>query len=130
MLDEVLKWLGAGDAAISAMGPILTVLLSWVGGIGFTQFLKFPLSRLIDGAWYDWTVRLVAFVCSAALAHYLADSLNVALEVITGATSLLAYKGSLAAIRRYWPWLEANPMVGSVTPPQSAIDAAQARKDG
>jgi hypothetical protein len=128
MLENILMWLGAGDQALTVMGPLLTVALAMFFGGSLTQLLKFPLARSVDGAWFDWTVRTVAFVSTAAFAHVLSDAITWPLEVGAGAAQPLAYKAGLAAVRRWAPWLEVSPLIGSVTPPASAIDAAEARR--
>lgn len=128
MLDEILEWMGAGDAAIAAMGPLMTWVLAVLFGTGFTQFVKFWIARQVaDIGLYDWTVRAVAVASTAVFAHVLSDALAWPFEVGIGFSQLFVYHGSRAAIRRWWPWLEVYKAVGSVDPPEAAR-TAQARR--
>lgn len=128
MLDNVLKWLGAGDTAISAMGPVLTILLAWLFGGALAQALKFPLSVAINNArLYDWTVRTLAIVATALFAHLLSDTLPWPLEIGVGLSQVLAYHAFRSAVRKWWPWLEVSPLVGSVEPSDAARAAKQRR---
>lgn len=128
MLEDILKYAGAGDAALRTMGPVLTILLSWIGGGAVAQFLKYPISRAVqDGAAFDWTVRTVAVLSAFGFAHVLSGSVTTPLEVVAAVTQPIAYWASLRLIRRFWPWLEVHPAVGSVTPPASAFVAAAER---
>lgn len=128
MLEIILKYLGATDQVLTIMGPAATVALSFLFGGALTQTLKFPLSRLIDSAWYDWAVRAIAVLAAAGFAHALSDSLPWPVEAGVGVAQPLAYKAGLATIRRFWPWLEVSPLVGSVTPPEAALRAAAQRR--
>jgi hypothetical protein len=128
MLDEILKWMGAGDAAIATMGPLMTWLLAVLFGTGFTQFVKFWAARqILDLGLYDWTVRAIAVASTTLFAHVLSDALPWPFEVGIGFSQLFFYHGSRAAIRRWFPWLEVYPVVGSVIPPQAAVDAQRKR---
>ena len=127
MLEDALKWIGAGDQALLIMGPVLTIFLAWLFGGCVTQILKFPISRFIDGAWFDWSVRLLSVLVTAVFAHALSNSLNVPMDVGVGAAQPLVYKLGLAAVRKWWPWAEVSLLVGSVAPPISAYKAAADR---
>ncbi|MCC7462081.1 MAG: hypothetical protein IT480_06410 [Gammaproteobacteria bacterium] len=127
MLDNILKYLGAGDAALTVMGPVLTIALAWLFGGALTQAVKFPLSRTIAGGWYDWTVRSFAVVATAGFAHILSASLPWPLEVGIGFAQPIAYKAGIAIIRRFWPWLEVSALIGSVTPSDRALQARAQR---
>lgn len=127
MLETILQWMGAGDQALSLMGPVLTIALAWLFGGALTQWLKFPLSRAGTGVWYDWTVRTLAISSTAAFAHFLSDALTWPVEIGVGVSQALAYKGAVALMRKYAPWLETSKIIGSVTPPESAIEAAALR---
>lgn len=129
MLDNVLKWMGAGDAAISAMGPLLTIALAWLFGGACAQFLKFWLNRWIDDPRvYDWSVRALAIATTTAFAHLLADTLPWPLEIGVGLSQVLAYHAFRSAVRKWWPWLEVSPLVGSVEPSEAAYAAKDARE--
>lgn len=127
MLETILTWMGAGDQALSVMGPVLTIALAWLFGGSLTQWLKFPLSRIVDGHWYDWTVRTLAISSTAAFAHFLSDALPWPVEIGVGVSQALAYKGAVALMRKYAPWLEVSKVIGSVVPPAAAVEAAAAR---
>lgn len=121
MLDEILKWMGAGDAAIATMGPLATWALAVLFGSGLTQFAKFWIARKMnDEGLYDWTVRAVAVVSCAVFAHFLSDAVPWIFEIGIGVSQVIIYHGSRAAIRRWWPWLETSKAVGSVCPPNEA----------
>lgn len=129
MLEDILKWAGAGDAALKAMGPVITILLAWIGGGAIAQFLKYPISRAVqDGAAFDWTVRTVAVLAAFGFAHVLSGSVTTPLEVVAAVTQPVAYWASLRVIRRFWPWMEVYSAVGSCTPPATAYAAAEQRR--
>lgn len=129
MLEDALQFLGAGDKALATMGPVLTILLAWFGGGALAQALKYPLSRAVqDGPSFDWSVRTLAVLATIGFAHYLSKSLPGALEVVVGFLQPVAYWASLRLIRRFWPWLEVYPAVGSCTPPPTAFQAAAERR--
>lgn len=128
MLDTILKYLGAGDTALTVMGPVLTIALAWLFGGALTQFFKFPLSKLIGDGWFDWSVRAFAVAVTAGFAHVLSDALHWSLELGAGAAQPLAYHVGLAALRHYWPWMEVSPLIGGVVPSAAAVQAAAQRK--
>lgn len=129
MLDEILRWLGAGDAAITTMGPVLTILCAMLGGYGLTQAAKFPLKRLIPAAWSDWIVRTFAVVVTTVLAYAL-DGLGFALSLVVGVLQPWAYTVAMAVIRRRWPWLEATHVAGSASPSLESVTALTIRRGG
>lgn len=130
MLETILKYLGAGDQALTVMGPVITILLAMLFGGALTQAAKFPMSKLIGDGWFDWSVGAFSVVVTALFAHLLSDSLHWSLEIGTGLTQPLAYRAGLSVIRHYWPWLECSPLIGNVTPPAAAkLAAAQRRAD-
>lgn len=130
MIDTVLRWIGVGDAAIAAMGPVLTLTFAWLFGGAAAQWLKFPLSRAMnrDNAAYDWSVRTMAVVLTFAFAHFIGDSLNTWFEVGIAVTQPVAYYVAIRAIRRWAPWLEVSKLIGSVEPPAEALRAAADRQ--
>lgn len=129
MLDTVLSWLGAGDSAIATMGPVITIALAWLFGGALTQFLKFPLNFWIDDSTrYDFAVRALAVVSTTAFAHYLSDSLPIPVEIGVGLSQVFAYHAFRSAVRRWWPWLEVSPLVGSVNPSPRAMSAKRERE--
>jgi hypothetical protein len=127
MLEQILKWLGAGDHALSVMGPTLTIALAWVFGGAAAQTLKYPLSRLLDAAWFDWSVRTLAIAATVGFAHLLSGSVPGVLEFGAGLSQPIVYWASLRVIRKYWPWMEVSAAVGSIDPPASAYFAADQR---
>lgn len=128
MLETVLKYLGATDQLLTVMGPAVTILLAFLFGGGLTQAAKFPLSKLIGDGWYDWSVRTFAVVMTAAFAHVLSQSLPWPVELGVGCAQPVAYKIGLAVIRKYWPWVEVSPLIGSPVPPARAVQAAAQRQ--
>jgi hypothetical protein len=130
MLDTVLKWLGAGDQALTTMGPIITWMLSCLFGGSLAQWVKYPISRKIaDSGLYDWTVRAIAIASTTAFAHILSESVTAPFEVGFGLSQPLVYHLGRAAIRKWIPWAEAaTPLIGSASPPQSAYDALAKRQ--
>lgn len=83
MLDQVLKWIGAGDQAITVMGPVLTIVFAWLGGFGITQLAKFPMSRIINDVWMNWCTRSFAAVVTASLAWWIGE-MPLPLNVVIG----------------------------------------------
>lgn len=127
MLDDILRWLAAGDTAIVTMGPLVALALAMLGGSGVTQLLKFPLARIIPAAWSDWAIRLLAILSTWLLLSWLAE-LPRALEVIVAVAQPYAYTGVMRVIRHRWPWLEATRAAGSVQPSDAAQEALLARR--
>jgi hypothetical protein len=128
MLETILKYLGAGDAALTLMGPVLTIALAWAFGGALTQLIKFPLSKAVNDGWFEWTVRAFAVAVTAGFAHVLSDALHWSLELGTGFAQPIAYKLGLSAVRHWWPWLECSRLIGAVTPPAAAVQAAAQRR--
>lgn len=127
MISDLLTYLGASDSALTVMGPSLTILLSFLFGGGAAQMVKFPLGTKLSGPWYDWTVRAIAVICTAAFAHFLSDTLPWAAEIGVGAAQPVAYKVCWAIVDRKWPWLETNKIIGSANPSSEAV-LARARR--
>lgn len=128
MLETIIKALQAGDQIIGGMGAFTAMLLSMLGGMGITQVVKFPLARVVPDAWLSWTIRLVGIAATWSLARFIA-SLPVPLPVVTAFVQPLVYTGGMAAIRHFWPWLEAGKVLGSAAPSDAAV-AAQAERRG
>ena len=126
-VESILSVMGVGDQALAAMGPTLTILLSWAAGGAIAQAVKFPLSRALAIDWFDWTVRSVAVLATAAVARLLSDSMSLGLILVAAVAQPLSYHASLSLIRRFWPWLEVSRAVGSVCPPSTAYTAAAQR---
>lgn len=128
MLETILKALGASDQVVSDMGPTATFVLALLAGGAFAQWVKFPLSRQLQGdAVFSWAIRTIAMGSTFVAAHYLSDKLSLALELLAALVQPLAYWVSLRAIRRWWPWIEVHAPIGSVDPPNSAFLAAAQR---
>jgi hypothetical protein len=127
-IETVLSWLGFGDQALAAMGPTLTILLSWAGGGAVAQALKYPISQIVSADWFDWIVRTIAVAATFGFAVLLSDAVSLPLAAVAGLAQPVWYHASLSVIRKFWPWLEVNPIVGSLTPPNSAYRAAAQRQ--
>lgn len=125
MLETILKYIGAGDQAITVMGPVLTWILSWVGGYGVTQTFKFPLKRVLPVDWSDWLVRMFAICVTWLFLHYLGTLPNW-LEPILAFAQPIGYKVIMAVVAKHWPWLEASAF-GSANPSEGAQVAAALR---
>jgi hypothetical protein len=116
VIDDILKAWGAADQAVTVMGPLMTILFSWIGGWGVTQMLKFPIQRHCVVAWFDWSVRLTAVTSTLAFAHYLGN-IDFPLEMVAAVTQPFIYTFATRAIRHYWPWTEATKgLIGSANP--------------
>ena len=120
MLDQVLKWAGAGDEAIRVMGPTLTIILAWLGGYGVTQAFKFPLKTFVEARWTDWAIRTCGIISTFAAAHWL-NGLPTSVEFVVAFVQPKVYEISMAVVTKYWPWIEATPL-GSAAPSQEAQD--------
>lgn len=129
MLNTLLEWMGAGDAAIATMGPMMSIALAWLGSFGITQTLKFPLSRVLPPIWRSWSIRLVAMATCWVCAHFIGELPNM-VELVVAVTQPLAYTVAMSVVRHWWPWLEAGKVLGSAKPSQEAQDAMAQRKAG
>lgn len=129
MLKTLLEWMGAGDAAIASMGPMMSIALAWLGSFGITQTLKFPLCRVLPQEWSAWIIRLVAMISCWLCAHYIGELPNM-VELVVAVSQPLAYKVAMSLVRHWWPWLEAGKVLGSAAPSQAAQDAMAQRKGG
>lgn len=127
MLTEILRWLGAGDAAIATMGPVLAIALAMLGGYGVTQACKFPLSVWLDGEWRRWLTRMVSVASTTVLAVWLGDIVPP-LALIVGAVQPAVYGITMAIVRRRWPWLEATILLGSADPSPASVEARAVRE--
>jgi hypothetical protein len=129
MLENILRWVAAGDSAITSMGPIVAIALSMLGGYGITQFLKFPLVELVPDRLEKWCVRAVATAATWLLLHWLAD-LPLPLELVVAFLQPPVYTTLMAITRHRWPWLEATRSLGSARPSEDAREALLQRRDG
>lgn len=125
MLEHILKWMGATDDAILAMGPVLSIAIAWLGGYGLTQTVKFIMERVIPDDWYDWAVRVFAIMVTFGFAWELSDMPPILCAAVAVVQPRI-YSLSMAVVRKRWPWLEAGFIAGSANP---APDAIQARVD-
>jgi hypothetical protein len=112
-VTDVLAAFGATDSAIAVMGPTLTAVLAWVGGMAVAQLAKFPLARVVSGDWHGYLVRLIGASGAFSFAHWLSNHLSVPLEVLVGVSEPIVYAILLAAATRYAPWL-ANSLLRTV----------------
>jgi hypothetical protein len=129
VLQRILAGLGASDQLIATMGPTLSILLAIAGGTAAAQFFKYPLSRAIaDGGLFDWSVRAVAVGVTFLLSLFLTEKISWPIALVFSFLQLAFYHLSLAMIRRWWPWMEAKPMVGAIEPPLKAFEAAAQRQ--
>ena len=127
MLDLILKWISAGDQAITGMGPVTATALAMLGASSVTQMLKFPLAQVLDERWLAWTIRLLAVVLTWLALHYL-TRLPFALEVVLAVAQPYAYTVVMRVIRHRWPWLEAGKVLGSAQPSEIAQHLLRVRR--
>lgn len=129
MLDQVLKWVAAGDAALVTMGPVVAIALAMLGGAGITQALKFWLVQYIENQDAErQAIQMLATLVTGALLVWFAD-LHPALVVIVAFAQPYAYKLVARLIRHRWPWLEATKAAGSLRPSDEARRALLDRRD-
>ena len=126
MLDEILRWLGAGNTLIRDMGPVITLALGMLAGYGITQWVKFPIYEHVSEKWAAWWTRAVS-VASTFVVLWTISDLSVAVCAAVGLAQPLLYTVTMALVRHYWPWLEATRLVGSADPSDEAL-VAQARR--
>lgn len=126
MLDEILRWLGAGNTLIRDMGPVITLALGMLAGYGITQWVKFPIYEHVSEKWAAWWTRSVSIVSTAAVT-YAIGTLPAWVCVAVGLGQPLLYTVTMALVRHYWPWLEATRIMGSADPSGEAL-VAQARR--
>jgi hypothetical protein len=103
-VSDALGAVGAGDAAITAMGPIFTIALALIGGIAVGQGVKFPLSLVLKGDAHGYVVRICAVFATFCFAHFLSNHLSVPLEVLVALCQPLVYLGLKAATAKWLPW--------------------------
>lgn len=103
-VTDVLSSFGASDAALTVMGPTLTIALAWTGGIAIGQGVKFPLSLWLKGDMHGYVVRLVAVFSTFCFSHFLSTHLSVPLEVLVAIVQPLVYLGLKAATEKWIPW--------------------------
>lgn len=128
MLEQLLQWIAAGDAAIAGMGPVVATALAMLGAAGFTQMLKFPLTRVVQGEHATYAVRWLAILSTWLALHGL-TRLPLALELVLSLAQPYAYTVVMRLIRHRWPWLEAGKVLGSAQPSVKAVDALLQRRD-
>lgn len=126
-IQKTLKVLGAADQVIAAAGPTSTFILAMLFGVAAAQSLKLLYKDVLHEPYFSMVTRVVAIVASILFAHFLANSLNVGWEFAAGMSSIGFYHLTLKAIRKWAPWLELSPAVGSVAPPPTAEEAAKQR---
>ena len=129
MLENILRWVAAGDSAIVTMGPVAAIALAMLGGAGVTQAAKFLLVELVPERWEKFAIRVTAIAATFVLLHLLAD-LVLALELVVAFAQPFAYLAFKALVRNRWPWLEATRAVGSVRPSEEARAALEQRRAG
>lgn len=130
MLDEILRWVAAGDSAINGMGPIAATLLAMLGASGFTQLMKFPMAALITSErWLDWSIKAFAVSVTVIALALLNRDMPVVLVFVLAMAQPYVYTAAMRVIRKYWPWLEATKVAGSAVPSEQAVAALQQRKD-
>lgn len=128
ILQRILSALGASDQLIATMGPSLAILLAIAGGTAVAQFFKYPISWYVtDDKKFSWLVRAVAVGATFLLALSLTESVRWPLALVFAFLQLAIYHGSLQLIRRWWPWMEVHPAVGSMDPPDQAAHAKAQR---
>lgn len=122
MLEQLIRALQAGDQIIGSMGAFTGMVLAMVAGMSLTQVVKFPLARLVNDAWLDWTIRLVGIAATWLIARLIV-SLPAPLPLITALAQPIVYRGAMGVIRHWWPWLEAGKVLGSARPSEAALQA-------
>lgn len=105
VVSDVLGSVGASDAAISAMGPTLTIVFSYIAGFAVAQTIKFPLAKLLSHDWHGYVVRIVGVMTAFSFSHFLSDHLSVPLEVLVGVTQPITYEVAKRTAARFLPWL-------------------------
>ena len=128
MLETLIKWIAAGDQAVLTMGPIVATALAMLGGSAFTQLVKFPVAGVLPERWRDWSIRVLAIVCTWFALHWL-TRLPPMLELVLALAQPYGYTLVMRLIRHRWPWLEATRAVGSAQPSEAATEALLARRD-
>lgn len=113
-ITDILSKFGVTDQALNVMGPTLTILMAWVGGLAMAQLLKFPLALLVKSDdLHSYLTRLSGVMTAFSFAHFLSNHLSVPLEMLVGATQPLVYMLLLKAAIRWAPWL-ANTLLLTV----------------
>lgn len=128
MLETLIQWIAAGDRAVLTMGPIVATALAMLGGSALTQLVKFPLADVLPERWLDWSIRVLAIVCTWFALHWL-TRLPPMLELVLALAQPYAYTLTMRLIRHRWPWLEATRVVGSAQPSDQAVAALLDRRD-
>ena len=129
MLEQLLRWIAAGDAALLAMSPIVATALAMLGAAAFTQTIKFALVEIVPDSWEDWSIRVFAISVTWLFLNALTSSLPWVVELILALLQPRAYTITVRVMRHYWPWLEATAAVGSARPSEGAIAALAKRRD-
>lgn len=116
MIDpgKTVEVLEAADRLIGSMGPGLTFVLSVLGSNVLTQIMKAPLAHKIPEPWFSLVIRVLALTFAVLLMCNLSDAITWRSALLLAPASVMFYHASLSLIRRFWPWLELHPMVGSV----------------
>jgi len=127
VLDLILKWISAGDQAITGMGPVVATALAMLASSSVTQLIKFPLAQLLEGRWLEWTVRVLAVALTWLALHTL-TRLPPALEVVLAAAQPYVYTLVMRLIRHRWPWIEAGKVLGSARPSDESQEALRVRR--
>jgi hypothetical protein len=129
VMQRILAALGASDQLIATMGPSLAILLAIAGGTAAAQFFKYPISWYVtDDKKFSWFVRAVAVASTFLLALSLTETVRWPIALVFSFLQLAVYHASLSMIRRWWPWLEVHPAVGSLDPPGEAAQAKAQRE--
>jgi hypothetical protein len=96
------------------LSPPGMVLMALAGGLFGTQLVKLPLRKLIKEDWqFDTAVRVLSAAISLAIL-WRAD-MPAELKVVFSLSGLAVYHATLPVIRRWFPGLEASPLIGSVS---------------
>lgn len=127
MLETILKWIEAGDAAVLGMGPIVATALAMLGASAFTQLLKFPLAKFVPDGWEDWSIKTLSVVSTWVALQWLTN-LPPMLEIILALAQPIGYTVTMRVVRKFWPWMEATKVTGSVAPSVEAQAALVERR--
>jgi uncharacterized membrane protein len=117
-LDEGLRYLGMADTAVKTMGPLLTIVVAWIGAYGATQVLKFPLAKVVTDPTFTWLIRTIGIAICWAFAHFLSESLSNGLELAIALAQPYVYELCIDLLQKFLPGvLPKLPFLGAASKP-------------
>lgn len=119
MFDQILHILTESNKALLGQNAVITLLLAVGGGYAVGQIVKLPLKVFLH-PWIstlvaDWLIQQLARLGSFATGMLL-GGVPVGILIVVAGLQPQIYYGFMKAIRRWTPWLAANPVVGSASP--------------